>query len=67
MPIRNELAQAAQQDNIQTLARDGSLIVPRVFTNEEIEQIKSALFDHFKANDQEDPYAVRNLLHEIPC
>jgi len=67
MPIQNEFNQANQQDHIQTLTRNGSLIVARVFTNEEIERIKSMLFDYFKANDQQDPYAVRDLLHEIPA
>jgi hypothetical protein len=55
MSIQNELNRTTPQDNIETLVRNGSLIIADVFTNEEIEEIEFLLFEHFKTNDQQDP------------
>jgi ectoine hydroxylase-related dioxygenase (phytanoyl-CoA dioxygenase family) len=68
MSYQKELSRLSLQRNSEKLGRDGFFILHEVFTNEEVDGIKTVLLNHFKARGyQEDPYAVRNLLHEVPA
>jgi ectoine hydroxylase-related dioxygenase (phytanoyl-CoA dioxygenase family) len=68
MSYQKELNHFQIQRNIEKLGRDGFFILHEVFTNEEVDGIKTVLENHFKARGYPDyPYAVRNLLHEVPA
>lgn len=68
MSTQKELIRRTLEHNIAKLERDGFFILHEVFAGEEVAAIKSALLNHFKVSGhQEDPYAVRELLNEMPA
>jgi predicted DNA-binding transcriptional regulator YafY len=62
-----EFNNASLQNTIQKLTHKGFTILHNVFGKKEVNQIKSRLHTYFKSTGKEDDaYAVRNLLQEIP-
>lgn len=58
---------AALSNNIQKLIHKGFCILHHVFAKKEVNQIKQTVYNYLKATGQEeDTYAIRNLLNEIP-
>lgn len=61
-----ELSENALHGAIQKLTFKGFMILHHVFSKKEINQIKSRIDYYFKVRNEENVYAIRNVLGEIP-
>lgn len=61
-----ELSEGTLHGSVQKLVHKGSMILHHVFSKKEVNHIKSRIDHYFKTKGEDQAYAVRNLLNEIP-